>query len=327
MSKQIVIACDLGGTNLRMAAIDSEGKILYRTKRETPKADRADEVVGVIIESAEECRKNAGSSEGLLAIAIAAPATVNADKGIILKAPNVPALDGFRIIAALENELNLHAILENDANAAAVGENWMGASKGFKNSICVTLGTGVGGGIIINGTILRGVDGTAGEIGHICVEPFGAPCGCGSRGCVEQYSSATAIVRQTQELASQYPKSDLSHKTRLTSKDVYEAGIKGDELALEVFRRQGFYLGIAMGGLINVLNPEVIVIGGGAAAGWDLFMPHLHEQIEKRTYREPRLRAKFERAILEDDAGILGAAKLAFDKITVEKKAKFISNN
>lgn len=326
MSKQIVIACDLGGTNLRMAAINSEGQILYRTKRDTPKGDRADDVIRALIESANECRENVKEMGEVLAVAIAAPATVNAEKGIILKAPNVPALDGFRMVAALESELNITAILENDANAAAVGENWLGGSKGVENSICVTLGTGVGGGIIINGQVLQGVDGTAGEIGHICVEPFGAPCGCGSRGCVEQYSSATAVVRQTRELAPQYPKSELTHITRLTSKDVYEAGKNGDELALEVFRRQGFYLGIALGGLINVLNPEIIVIGGGAAAGWDLFMPHLLEQVEQRAWREPRQRAKFERAVLDDDAGILGAAKLAFDKLAVEKKTKLISN-
>jgi glucokinase len=326
MDRKIVIACDLGGTNLRMAAIDSEGNILYRTKRDTPKADRADDIVRALVDSAAECRENVKDFGRVLAIAIAAPATVSSEKGIILKAPNVPALDGFRMVAALENELNIQALLENDANAAAVGENWLGASKGFDNSICVTLGTGVGGGIIIDGKVLSGVDGTAGEIGHICVEPFGAPCGCGSRGCVEQYSSATAIVRQTKELAAQYPKSEMQHKPRLTSKDVYEAGVAGDELALEVFRRQGFYLGIALGGLINVLNPEVIVIGGGAAAGWDLFMPQLQEQIENRTYREPRLRARLNKAVLGDDAGILGAAKLAFDKLVVEKKANFNSN-
>jgi glucokinase len=145
-------------------------------------------------------------------------------------------------------------------------------------------------------------------------------CGCGSRGCVEQYASATAIVRQTQELASQYPKSNLQQKVRLTSKEIYEAGVEGDELALEVFRRQGFYLGIALAGLINVLNPEVVVIGGGAAAGWDLFIPHLQNELEDRTYREPRLRAKLNQAILGDDAGILGAAKLAFDRLAKEKK-------
>ena len=163
MDRKIVIACDLGGTNLRMAAIDSEGKILYRTKRDTPKGDRAEEVLGAMVESAEDCRENVRSLGEVIAIAIAAPATVSAEKGVILKAPNVPALDGFRIVAALESELNIEAILENDANAAAVGENWMGASKGFANSICVTLGTGVGGGIIINGSILRGIDGTAGD--------------------------------------------------------------------------------------------------------------------------------------------------------------------
>ena len=321
MDKHIVLACDLGGTNLRMAAIDREGSILYRTKRDTPRTERADEIVSAIVESANECAEYVKDLGTVLAIAIAAPATVSSERGVILKAPNVPALDGFRMVAALENELNIKAILENDANAAAVGENWQGASKGFANSICVTLGTGVGGGIIIDGKILSGVDGTAGEIGHICVEPFGAPCGCGSRGCVEQYSSATAIVRQTQELSSQYPKSDLPHIIRMTSKDVYEAGHRGDELALEVFRRQGFYLGIALGNLINVLNPEVIVIGGGAAAGWDLFMPHLQEQVEQRTYREPRLRANFKKAVLGDDAGIMGAAKLAFDKLTNSKES------
>ncbi len=315
MDKKIVLACDLGGTNLRMAAIDHEGNILYRTRRDTPRSERADEIVGAIVESANECTEATRDAGEIIAIAIAAPATVSADRGIILKAPNVPALDGFRIIAALESELNIKAILANDANAAAVGERWRGASQGFANSILVTLGTGVGGGIIIDGKILNGVDGTAGEIGHICVEPFGAPCGCGSRGCVEQYSSATAIVRQTQELGSQYPKSELPQKNRISSKDVFEAGREGDELALEVFRRQGFYLGIALGNLINVLNPEVIVIGGGAAAGWDLFMPHLQEQTEKRTYREPRLRAKFAKAVLGDDAGIMGVAKLAFDKL------------
>lgn len=326
MNKQIVIASDLGGTNLRMAAIDSDGNILYRTKRDTPKAERADEIVVALTETAEECISSVKDSGDVAAVAIAAPATVSAEKGIILKAPNVPALDGFRIVAALESKLGLKTILENDANAAAVGENWLGASQGVENSICVTLGTGVGGGIIINGNILQGVDGTAGEIGHICVEPFGAPCGCGSRGCLEQYSSATAVVRQTQELAAKYSNSELPQKQRLTSKDIYEAGLNGDELALEVFRKQGFYLGIALGGLINVLNPEVIVIGGGASAGWDLFMPHLEEQLEIRAWREPRVRARLNKALLGDDAGILGAAKLAFNKITVEKKAKFNSN-
>lgn len=309
---EIVLATDLGGTNLRMAAIAQNGEILYRTKRETPRGERADEIVRVMVESANECREAIKVKGEITGIAAAVPSGIDYKNGIIIKAPNVPCLDGFRMVAALESELNLPCFLENDANAAAIGEHWLGASKEFQSSICVTLGTGVGGGIIIDNKILRGIDGMAGEIGHICVEPFGHPCGCGSRGCVEQYSSATAIVRQTRELENQYPKSTLQNKPRLTSLDVYEAGKDGDELALEVFRQQGFYLGIALGNLINCLNPEIIVIGGGASAGWDLFMPHLKDQISKRSYRVSAERAKIVPALLGDDAGILGAASLAF---------------
>ena len=314
--KEIVLATDLGGTNLRMAAIERDGKILYRTKRETPKTTYAADIVRAIVEAAEECREFVKAQGTVLGITTAVPGTVNVEKGIVLKAPNVPSLDGFRISATLKNELNLPCFLENDANAAAVGESWLGASKGFRNSILVTLGTGVGGGIIINGEVLRGADGTAGEIGHICVEPLGVPCGCGSRGCLEQYASATAIVRLTRELESLYPNSDLPRKSRLSALEIYHAGKRGDELAFEVFRQQGFYLGIALAGLINILNPEVIVIGGGAAAGWDLFFSSTLEQIRERAYSEPAQRAKIVLALCGDDAGILGAARLAFESVS-----------
>ena len=309
--KKVVLACDLGGTNLRMAAVDADGAILHRTKRDTPKSDRADEVVRTLVESARECTDAVAATAEIIALAAAVPATVNVGKGVLMKAPNLPSLDGFRFVAAVQSELGIRTIIENDATSAALGEAWLGASKGFDNSIMVTLGTGVGGGIIINGQPLRGPDGTAGEIGHICVEPFGAPCGCGARGCVEQYSSATAVVRLTRELESQYVKSELQNRSRLTSLDVFEAGKNGDELALEVFRQMGFYLGIALADLVNVLNPEIIVIGGGAAAGWELFVEYVRDQIRDRAFREPAIRAEVVRAVLGDDAGILGAARLA----------------
>ncbi|MBK7705131.1 MAG: ROK family protein [Acidobacteria bacterium] len=310
--KKVALACDLGGTNLRMAAVEQDGRILFRTKRDTPKSDRADAIVRTMVDSANECRSAIGDSVEIVALAAAVPATVNVAKGVMMKAPNLPSLDGFRMVAAVESELNIRTLIENDATSAALGESWLGASMGYENSIMVTLGTGVGGGIIINGVPLRGPDGTGGEIGHICVEPFGAPCGCGARGCVEQYSSATAVVRLTRDLENQYPKSVLQNKSGLSSLDIYEAGKVGDELALEVFRQMGFYLGIALADLINVLNPEVIVIGGGASAGWDLFIEHVRDQISDRAFREPAMRAKIVRATLGDDAGLLGAARLAF---------------
>lgn len=312
--KQVVLAADLGGTNLRMAAIDRDGQILYQTRRETPRGESAVRIAAVIIDAANECLKNV--DEKISAIAAAVPAIIDFEKGITLKLPNIPALDNFHLSEALENALNLPCILENDANAAAIGENWLGASKDYKNSILVTLGTGIGGGIIIDGRVLRGASGTAGEIGHICVEPSGEPCGCGARGCVEQYASATAIARLARKLLKQFPESGLLEKANFSSLEIYEAGVGGDELALEVFRRQGFYLGIMLAGLINVLNPEIIVIGGGASAGWDLFIPQTAAEIRERAYREPVEVVQIVRAKLGDDAGILGAARLAFEKIS-----------
>jgi glucokinase len=296
-----------------MAVVDSAGKILHRVRADTPKAECADEIVEAIVEAAGQCRAAVKEAGEIKALAAAVPATINVKEGLISKAPNIPALDGFHFVSAVSAKLNLPVVMENDANAAAIGEQVFGAGRGFQNTITVTLGTGVGGGIIIDGKILRGIDGTAGEIGHICVEPFGALCGCGSYGCVEQYSSATAVVRLVRELENQYPNSTLRNKAQLTSSDVYEAGKMGDELALEVFRQKGFYLGVALADLVNVLNPEIIVIGGGASASWDLFIGHVQEQISRRAFRKPAERVKIVRANLGDNSVILGVASEAFN--------------
>jgi glucokinase len=312
---EIVLATDLGGTNLRMAAVDCRGKILRRDKIETPRSKSSDAIYSAISNSAKEFFKVEDEIGTVKAIAVAVPGTVSAAKGVILNAPNLPELNGFRVSSAFESEFGFKCILENDANAAAIGEKWRGASKNFSDSICITLGTGVGGGVILDGKIIRGIDGTAGEIGHICVEPFGALCGCGCLGCLEQYSSATAIVRIAREMSRNFPKSKLNCVSEFSSEEVFQAGKQGDHLALAVFKKQGFYLGIALAGLINVLNPEAIVIGGGAAAGWDLFMPELERTIAAHTYPEPRERVKIVRAVMGDDAGLLGAAHLAFQNV------------
>lgn len=310
MEKEIVLAADLGGTNLRMAAIDRRGKILYRTKRETPAGNSSDEIMRAIIECAIECRENRAGFQ-VAAISAAVPGTI--DGGTIVTAPNLPALNNFQMADALEKELGVKAFLENDANAAAIGEGWLGASKNSASSIFITLGTGVGGGIIIDGKILHGIDGRAGEIGHICVEPFGALCRCGSVGCVEQYASASAVVRQADELKAQFPDSILKNNRLLKAHEVFEAGQKGDALALEVFWRMGFYLGVAIASLINVLNPEVIAVGGGASAGWELFAPEMEKTIRQRTFGGHAEATKILRGELGDDAGIIGAARRAFD--------------
>jgi glucokinase len=294
--------------------VDRNGNIFCRQVQPTPQAEKPNEIVRALIDAVHACEPATAERGGAIsAISVVVPGTVNVAEGVVVKAPNVPCLDGFRLAAALESELEWPVILENDANAAGIGELWRGAGQGYCTLICVTLGTGVGGGIILDGKLWRGVDGSAGEIGHIGVDPFaGVPCTCGSRGCLEVYASATAIVRMTREARPRYPNSILHNTEDLTSKKIYQAGREGDELAIEVFRRMGVYLGIGLASLINVLNPEIVVIGGGLSNGWDLFQKHMHQQVIERAFPIPARRVKIVRAQCGDDAGLLGAARLAF---------------
>jgi glucokinase len=314
-NSQFVFAADLGGTHLRVATVDRNGEIYCRQVQPTPQAEKPNEIVRALVTAVYKCKDKTEAEGGVIsAVSIAVPGTVNVTDGVVVKAPNVPCLDGFRLGAALESELEWPAILENDANAAALGEMWRGAGQGYRTLICVTLGTGVGGGIILDGKLWRGVDGSAAEIGHLGVDPFGGvPCTCGSRGCLEVYASATAIVRMTREARPRYPNSMLHNTEDLTSAKVYEAGIAGDELAIEVFRRMGVYLGIGLASLINILNPEIVIIGGGLSNGWALFEKHMKQQVIERAFPIPARRVKIVRAQCGDDAGLLGAALLALN--------------
>lgn len=308
---QFVLAGDLGGTNLRIAAVDPSGQLHHRVEAETPRHSDESKIIDAVAQLARRCMEQLGTEPKGFGFAI--PAIMSAEQGLIFTSPNLPELNGSDLSRQIAGRTGLKVILENDANAAALGEFWLGASRGFENSICITLGTGVGGGIILNRSVFSGPDGTAGEIGHVCVEPEGHPCGCGSRGCLEQYSSASAIVRMAEELRGEFPESRIG-SGMVDARTVFELGVEGDPLGREVFRRAGAYLGIALAGLINVLNPDAIVIGGGAASGLDLFIGSLREEVRKRAFRKPAERARIVRAELGNDAGIAGAAYLAFSK-------------
>jgi glucokinase len=311
-SNDLIFAADLGGTHLRAATVDASGKIHFRAKQNTPQGTDPHEIVEALVHAVDEYKRDLRNEpDGLKAVSLVVPGTVNVEHGTVVKAPNLPCLDGFPLAAALTNKLGLPAILENDANAAAVGEMWQGAARGCRTIICVTLGTGVGGGIILDGQLWRGVDGAAAEIGHMCVDPFGGvACTCGSRGCLEVFASATAIVRMTREASPRYPESVLHASSNLSAESIFEAGLQGDELALEIFRRMGVYLGIGLANLINILNPEMIVIAGGVVNGWDLFEKHMLHEVEERAFPLLAARVKIVRAECGDDAGLLGAARL-----------------
>ncbi len=310
----LVFAADLGGTYLRAAVVDENGCVHFRLKQNTPQAETPEQIVHALVLAARECEKQSAAAGGVRAVSVVVPGSVNVKAGMIVKAPNLPCLDGFQLTAALAKELKRPAILENDANAAAVGEMWQGAGRGRRTIVCVTLGTGVGGGIILDGKLWRGVNDSAAEIGHMCVDPFGGvACTCGSRGCLEVYASATAIVRMTREARPRYPDSALHTNEDLTSEKIYSAGVEGDELAIEVFRRMGVYLGIGLANLINILNPEMIVIGGGVVNGWNLFEKHMTHEVAERAFPLPAAEVKIVPAECGDDAGLLGAAYLAFN--------------
>jgi len=312
-SDRLVFAVDLGGTHLRVALVDDTGRILKQLKQETPRGDSASYIINALANAAEQW---SDEKQRVAAASIMVPGAVDNDKAVVLQAPNLPSLINFRLKAALEQRLGWPVFLENDANAAAVGEMWLGAARGCRDVMSVTLGTGVGGGLILDGKLWRGSHGSAGEIGHTAVDPFsGLKCKCGNIGCLELFASATAIVRMTRENLSLFPDSRLKSE-ELTAETVYDAGREGDELALAVFKRFGMYLGIGLATIINLIDPEIIVITGGAANGWDLFSREMYRQVEERAFRTTAQQVKIARAECGDNAGLLGAARLAQTALT-----------
>src|SRR6185295_12544683 len=307
-SDSLVFAVDLGGTHLRVALVDETGRILKQLKQETPKGDSADCIINALASAAEQW---SDEKQRVIATSIMVPGAVDSEKAVVLQAPNLPSLVNFGLKAALEQRLGWPVFLENDANAAAVGEMWLGAARGCRDVMSVTLGTGVGGGVILDGKLWRGSHGSAGEIGHTTVDPFsGLKCKCGNIGCLELFASATAIVRMTRETMSSFPETSLQ-SADLTAEKVYDAGQKGDELALAVFKRMGMYLGIGLANLINLIDPQIIVITGGVVNGWDLFSGEMYRQVEERAFRTTAQQLKIAPAECGDNAGLLGAARLA----------------
>jgi len=317
-STLLVCAVDLGGTNLRAATIDIEGEIHGRARSPTPRTNDASEIVSTIASVVSDCLNQAAVRNSRIdTVSVVVPGSVHADTGLVVNAPNVPAIVDFGLLEALSDKLQRSVLIENDANAAAVGEMWRGAARGCQTIVCFTLGTGVGSGVILNGELWRGIDGTGGEIGHTSVDPFGGVrCKCGSFGCLEVYASATAIVRIARELRSEYPQSTLHTFAAedLTAKEIAAAAGRHDDCALAVFEKMATHLGVGIANVVNALNPEAIVIGGGVSAAFDLFAARAREEMIKRAFPVPAERCQIVKAECGDDAGLLGAAWLAFER-------------
>ena len=330
------IGVDLGGTNLRIAAVDEQGKLVEKITLGTKVSLGRDHVIGEMCDAIQRMSERFKDSAPLLGIGIGVPGIIDMQTGLLRESPNLPGWANYPVHAEIERRLKTVVILENDANVAALGETWLGAARDFSDVAMFTLGTGVGGGLILGGTIWRGANGMAGEFGHITVEPEGQLCGCGNRGCLEQYASATAVVRMAREAVAGTSGLALARAansdSEFSAKSIYNLAIQGDEDARRIFRHVGRYLGVVLASMVNSLNLPIYLIGGGASSAWDAFSPSIFEELRRRSFvyaatAPPDPTAANEgasahlaavssrktiitRALLGSDAGLYGAARL-----------------
>ena len=306
------IGVDLGGTNLRIAALDEQGNVLEKITRPARNPLGRDAVLDDMCRAIGELSGKFAGQLSLQGVGIGVPGIVDLHTGMLRKSPNLPGWEDYPVKKEIENRLGSRVILENDANAAALGEQRLGAALDVEDMAMITLGTGVGSAFIFGGKIWHGMNGMAGEVGHMTLEPDGRLCKCGNRGCLEEYASATAIMRMARETMH----GDFS------AEDVHRLARQGNDAACHIFVEVGRALGIAIASLVNALNLPMYVIGGGVSAAWDAFSPAIFEELPKRSMvyaatAPGRVKAGgritvVTRAQLGSDAGLYGAARLPY---------------
>jgi glucokinase len=318
----IVAAIDLGGTKIRTLVVDRGGQVRGLDHRPTEAELGPEAVVERIVASVEQALAAATLElEDLAGIGVAAPGPIAFERGAILEAPNLPGWNDVPLAGLLSQRFGRPAVLENDANAAAIGEHRFGAGRGVDQMIYLTISTGIGGGLILNGRLYRGVDGTAGELGHIVIDERGPLDDCGLRGCLEVLASGTAIARMGQEAAVAGASPLLARLAavgELTSKEIHQAARTGDETAKEILATARHYLAIGLADFINIFNPQLFVVGGGVAKMFDDHIAPAFEEARRLAFARPAATARLLPAALGDDSGALGAAALAFEQLTAE---------
>lgn len=293
------IGLDLGGTNLRAAAVSRTGEMLDSVIGKTAFSEGREAIVGDMVDAISQVRDRLGSGD-LAGIGVAVPGFILLEKGVIQNSNNLSSLENFPIRDEIGKRLGAPVILENDANAAALGEKWIGAGRTVNDLVLLTLGTGIGGGIISQGKVLRGYLGMAAELGHITIDPNGNPCGCGNRGCVEKHASATAISAMARLLLGE----------AYSAKEVYDMAMDGNARAKTIFEHMGKSLGIALATLINTFNFPMYLLSGGVLDAWDLFAPSMLEEAKVRSFTARTTDVIIAKAELGNKAGLFGAAYL-----------------
>lgn len=339
------VGVDMGGTNLRIAAITADGQMLEKITTGVKLALGRDYVIGEMCDAIHQLTEKFRNNGRFLGAGIGVPGIIDVEAGMMRKSANLPGWTDYPVRDEIERRLKARVFLDNDANVAALGEKWLGAGRDADDMAMITLGTGIGGAIVLNGKLFYGMSGMAGEFGHVTIEPNGVPCGCGNHGCAERYASASAVVRMAREAIATGAAPELataaSSDPGFSAKTVYDLAMKGDVAAKRIFDRFGEVLGILMAGLINILDLDMFVIGGGAVSAWDAFAPKMFAEMRERSLvyaasaPEDPLAAKKEgaaaqiasytrrktivtRAILGSDAGLYGAARVPATQIFEE---------
>ncbi|MCD5001090.1 ROK family glucokinase [Enterococcus saccharolyticus] len=317
MEDKKIIGIDLGGTTVKFAILTEDGEVQQKWSIETNILDEGAHIVPEIIESINHrLSLYEMKPEDFIGIGMGTPGSVDRDKGTVIGAYNLNWKTLQPVREQIEAGTGIPFTLDNDANVAALGERWKGAGENAPDVVFVTLGTGVGGGIIMEGQLLHGVAGCAGEIGHVTVDPHGFECTCGKIGCLETVSSATGVVRVARQLSEEFAgeselKKRLDDGQAITSKDVFVLAEQGDPFALMVVDKVCFYLGLACGNLGNTLNPSSIVLGGGVSAAGEFLRSRVEAYFEQFTFPQVKESTKIKLAQLGNDAGVIGAASLA----------------
>jgi len=317
LEKKYSIGVDLGGTNIVSAIVNYQGKIVNRLKVPTLAERGKEATIKKIMETIHEnIVQSTIALDGIIGIGIGAPGPLDVKRGLINFAPNLPGWRDVPLKKILEDEFNLKVVLENDANAAAWGERCFGACQGVNNLVCFTLGTGIGGGIIIDGKIYHGSNYGAAELGHMTVNKDGPRCNCGNYGCLEAYSSATGIKNRIKDRIKEGIKSkflnfdDSRLFESLRLKSIFETARKGDKLTKDIVEESISYLGIAIANIVNILNPEMVVLVGGITNEGNKLLIPLRREVKKRAFYSNYKFLKIVIGKLGGNAGVLGAAAL-----------------
>lgn len=313
---EFFVGIDLGGTKIYTALADKEGEIIEKIKTPTQANKGEDVVLDNIVDSVDRVLKDAGQEPtDVSALGLGSPGPTDTRNGILTEPPNLP-FENIPLEEILEERLGIPVILDNDATAAALGEQLFGAGRGVENLIYITVSTGIGGGIVIDGDVYHGFNGGAGEVGHMVVEPKGRVCGCGNRGCLEAMASGTAIGRMGLE-ALRHGTSPLieemsgGDEEKIDALLVAQAARKGDKKAEEIYDTAGFYLGVGLGNLINLLNPQMVLFGGGVSKDFDIFSERMLSVARKNAMSSSFEAVEVKPAALGDEVGLMGAVALA----------------